>query len=86
MLVKITATYGLRRSEVLGLQWNSINFNQNILKIEHTVVKVNTTVRKDKTKNASSFRTFPLIPEIKKLLIQEKEKCFQQVVMIMEFV
>lgn len=74
LLVKITATYGLRRSEVLGLQWNSINFNQNILKIEHTVVKVNTTVRKDKTKNASSFRTFPLIPEIKKLLIQEKER------------
>ena len=28
LLVKITATYGLRRSEVLGLQWNSIDFEK----------------------------------------------------------
>lgn len=74
LLVKITATYGLRRSEVLGLQWNSISFAQNTLQIEHTVVKVNKVVHKDKTKNASSFRSFPLIPEIKDLLLKEKEK------------
>lgn len=74
LLVKITATYGLRRSEVLGLQWNSINFEQDTLQIGHTVVKLNTTVRKDKTKNASSFRSFPLIPEIKQLLIAEKKR------------
>ena len=79
LLVKITATYGLRRSEVLGLQWDSINFEENTLQIGHTVVKVNTTVRKDKTKNASSFRSFPLIPEIKKLLLelrtQQEQNC-----------
>lgn len=65
LLVKITATYGLRRSEVLGLQWNSINFEENTLQISHTVVKVNKTVCKDKTKNASSFRSFPLTVDIK---------------------
>lgn len=74
LLVKMTATYGLRRSEVLGLQWNSINFEQDTLQIGHTVVKLNTTVRKDKTKNASSFRSFPLISEIKQLLIEEKKR------------
>ncbi len=74
LLVKITATYGLRRSEVLGLQWNSINFENNTFQISHTVVKVNKTVCKNKTKNASSYRSFPLIPEIKELLIMEKAR------------
>lgn len=74
LLIKITATYGLRRSEVLGLQWNSINFEQNTMQIGHTVVKLNKTVRKDKTKNASSYRSFPLIPEIKELLLKEKKR------------
>lgn len=74
LLVKITATYGLRRSEVLGLKWNSINFENNTFQISHTVVKFNQTVCKDKTKNASSFRSFPLVPEIKQLLIDEKKR------------
>ena len=72
--MKITATYGLRRSEVLGLKWTSINFEADSMQISHTVVKLNTTVRKDKTKNTSSFRSFPLIPEIKQLLIEEKKR------------
>lgn len=71
-LVKTTATYGLRRSEVLGLQWNSINFENNTIKISHTVVKINSTFRKDKTKNESSFRIFPLIESIKELFIKLK--------------
>lgn len=74
LLVKITATYGLRRSEVLGLQWTSINFEADYMQICHTVVKLNSTVRKDKTKNTSSFRSFPLLPEIKQLLIEEKKR------------
>ena len=77
LLVKLTATYGLRRSEVLGLMWKSIDFESNTLQISHTVVKVNSTVYKDKTKNASSYRLFPLIDEIKQLLISEKEKQLQ---------
>lgn len=74
LLVKLTATYGLRRSEVLGLMWNSIDFENDTLQIAHTVVKVNSTVCKDKTKNASSYRSFPLIDEIKQLLLAERKK------------
>ena len=62
-LVKITALYGLRRSELLGLQWDSINFEAQTMTIRHTVSKVTEVVAKDKTKNASSRRTFPLTPE-----------------------
>ena len=62
-LVKITALYGLRRSELLGLQWDSIDFERKTMTIRHTVAKVTEVVAKDKTKNASSRRTFPLTPE-----------------------
>ena len=72
-LVKITALYGLRRSELLGLQWDSIDFDAGTMTIRHTVAKVTEVVAKDKTKNASSRRTFPLTPEA--LEIFKAAKC-----------
>ena len=42
-LVKITALYGLRRSELLGLQWDSIDFDAKTMTIRHTVSKVTET-------------------------------------------
>jgi len=71
-LVKITALYGLRRSELLGLQWDSIDFDGGKLTIQHTVSKVTKAVAKDKTKNASSFRSFPLTEEARKIFTQAK--------------
>lgn len=68
-LVKIAALYGLRRSELLGLQWDSIDFDRGTLTIRHTVTKVTTAVAKDKTKNASSYRTFPLLPEARQIFL-----------------
>lgn len=62
-LIKITALYGLRRSELLGLQWDSVDFERKTMTIRHTVAKVTAVVEKDKTKNASSHRTFPLTDE-----------------------
>ena len=35
--VKLAAFYGLRRSEVMGLRWDAIDFEQNTLSIRHTV-------------------------------------------------
>lgn len=35
--VILGAYYGLRRSEVVGLRWESINFESNTITIEHTV-------------------------------------------------
>ena len=75
-LVKITALYGLRRSELLGLQWNSIDFEGKTMTIRHTVSKVTDVVAKDKTKNASSRRTFPLTAE--SLEIFKSAKCQEE--------
>lgn len=56
-IIYVTALYGLRRSEVLGLKWDSINFAMQTLTIRHTVARVTKVVEKNKTKNASSFRS-----------------------------
>jgi len=71
-MVRIASVYGLRRSELLGLQWNSIDFHGNMITIRHTVVKVQTTVAKDKTKSKSSYRSFPLVPDVRELLLRLK--------------
>lgn len=75
-LVKITALYGLRRSELLGLQWDSIDFERKTMTIRHTVSKVTKVVAKDKTKNASSHRTFPLVDDA--LEIFQQAKCQEE--------
>lgn len=73
-LVYVTLYYGLRRSEVLGLKWEAVDFVQDTLTIQHTVVKASTIEAKDRTKTASSHRTFPLLPEVKTLLQERKAR------------
>ena len=71
-LVKITALYGLRRSEVLGLKWDSVDFENNCLRICHTVCKMMTRIEKDKTKTQSSRRSFPLTAEARSIFLAAK--------------
>ena len=59
-LIYLTVVYGLRRSEVLGLKWDSVNFEQNSVTIKHTIIRYFYVVEKDSTKTASSFRTYPM--------------------------
>lgn len=73
-LLYFTVLYGLRRSEVLGLKWDSVNFDNNIITIKHTVVRFTKVVEKDSTKNASSFRSYPLTPDVKEILLSLKQQ------------
>ena len=73
-LVYMAITYGLRKSEVLGLKWDAVDFENNTLEIKSTVVKNKTIVYKDTTKTESSHETYELLPEIKDLLIAIKAK------------
>ena len=72
-LIYFTVVYGLRRSEVLGLKWDSVSFENNTLSIKHTVVQFSEIVEKDSTKNASSFRTYPITNEVKQILLALKK-------------
>lgn len=76
LVIHITAYYGLRRSEVLGLKWSAIDFINKMIKINHKVVRVKKKglVRKNKMKNKTSNRTLPLIPHIEQMLIAEQQR------------
>lgn len=73
-LIRTAIVYGLRRSELLGLKWDSVDFDNNALHIRHTVVKVTEVVEKDKTKSKSSRRSFPLLPEMREMFLAIKEE------------
>jgi len=69
--------YGLRRGEIVGLRWESINFEANTITIEHTVTETCVDGKKilvvgDTTKTKSSFRTLPLVPAIRARLLEVK--------------
>lgn len=73
-LVYTTLYYGLRRSEVLGLRWSAVDFKNNTLTINHTVVKNRTIVQKDSTKTQSSHHTYMLIDDVREVLLKQKAK------------
>ena len=67
-VVMLTAFYGLRRSEALGLKWHNVDFINNNITICSTVVEYKKVYEKDSTKTKSSIRTLPLVPRIKAYL------------------
>lgn len=68
-LIYVTLYYGLRRSEVLGLKWDAIDFENDTLSIKSTVVKHNTIVEKDRVKSKKSRASYALLPDVKQLLL-----------------
>jgi len=86
LAVILGAFYGLRRSEIVGLKWNAIDFEKKTLTIKHTVTEVRVDgkviiVEKDRTKTKSSHRTLPLVEPFEKLLqrLKAEQECNQKV-------
>lgn len=76
--IMLASYYGLRRSEVVGLQWKSVDFAHNTITIEHTVVHMSSVIEKDTTKNKSSHRVLPLDAEIKRILKKLRTKQYEE--------
>lgn len=66
--------YGLRRSELLGLRWENINFMEKTISIENTVVRVSTLIEKKATKTRDSKRKLHLFPTAEKCLSAVKQE------------
>ena len=70
--------YGLRRSEVIGIKWDAIDFESGTFVIKHTVTKAkgkgeNQILQcKDLTKSKYGYRTYPLTPELLDALKRKK--------------
>lgn len=74
LIFNMALFFGLRRSELLGIKWKAVNFEANTLTISHTIVRVCLNgkveiIGKDKVKRSKSYRSFPLPPYIKALLV-----------------
>ena len=66
LIILFAAFYGLRRSEVLGLRWDAIDFEAGTLTIRHIVTSANIEgkhilIQADRAKTSSSLRTLPLV-------------------------
>lgn len=77
--ILLASYYGLRREEVCGLKWSAIDFINHTISISHTVTHCLVDgeyklVKKNRTKNISSYRTLPLISEIESLLLTKKKE------------
>lgn len=69
-VVKLTAVYGFRRSEVLGLRWSAVDFDEGTISVIHTAIRLDKEiVYEDKTKNVSSRRILPLTSEMRTFLL-----------------
>ena len=64
---------GLRRSEVCGLRWKDIDFDNNTITICNTITRGNTLIEKERTKTLSSYRTMPMENELKEFMLNLKE-------------
>lgn len=78
--IKMGTVYGLRRSEILGLKWDAVDFENKCIIIRHTVTKVTGTGEnqviscKDLTKTTSGYGTMPLVPQIEELLLKHRNR------------
>jgi len=79
LVINIAAFYGLRRGEIIGLNWDSIDFENKTMTIRR---KITGSYKNgmgeylhidNELKTESSVRTLPLIPRIEKMLRERKE-------------
>ena len=71
--------YGLRRSEAVGLQWSSVDFETNQIRIDHKAYVISEkgkvkTIISDEMKTETSRRTLPMIPQVRDALLEHKAK------------
>lgn len=63
---------GLRKQEILALQWKDINFDENIISVTKAVEHVGQTPSIKSTKTESGVREVPLLNILKERLLTER--------------
>ena len=76
--VLVSAFYGFRRGEVLGLKWDAIDFERGTISVKRTVTTVSVDgkhkeIEQQSAKTKSSLRTLPLIGSFRDYFMQVKE-------------
>lgn len=74
--VTLGVVYGFRRSEIIGLTWKAIDFENKTITISQTVQQHTGGDYVGAPKNDSSYRTLPLLDDVAELL--QKHKALQE--------
>ena len=79
LLIQITAFYGLRRSEALGLKWDAIDFERGTITVIRTVTTITVEgkqmeIEQQSAKTKSSLRSLPLVSNIREKLLALREQ------------
>ena len=72
--VNLCAVYGIRRSEVLGLKWEHIDFENRAITVTETLQQGVDGDYVDTPKTNSSYRTLPMTDSVYKLLKGQKHR------------
>ena len=77
--IMLTAMYGFRRSEVIGLKWEAVDFDKKLISVQHKVIetKIDGKIelyKSNKLKNETSNRILPLLPQAENLLLEKKRQ------------
>ena len=72
--VKLAAYLGLRRSEICGLRWSSVDFARRRVHIKEARTAAGASIVQKETKNRASVRTLYLPEDIFRLLNQERAR------------
>ena len=73
LYIAIPLFTGMRRGEVLGLQWGDIDFEKNIVHVRRGIAYTSNTPIIDTPKTEKGKRTVPLDPQLKALLMTSKQ-------------
>ena len=69
---------GMRVGEITGLRWCDLDFKENLIRVNHTLVYYNKgdnngcSFAINSTKTPASFRTIPMLASVKEALLMEK--------------
>ena len=76
-VVKLAAWFGLRRGEIIGLRWSSIDFSNNLLSITGTIKdksasssKIKNMYYEPSAKTTASLRSFPMSDDVRSYLLR----------------
>ena len=75
---KLAGSLGLRREEICGLKWESVDFQRRVVHIKEARTAYGATVVQKETKNRSSMRTLFMPDELYELLRREKARQEQE--------
>ena len=81
------ACHGLRRGEIVGLKWDMVDFENNIISIKNTITQMGSEIIHKPPKTEKSKRDLEMLPSVKKVLIdcmewQKQNGLFREYVVV----